>query len=974
MTRTLTTQPGPRSDQPMKEFLLQNPKGVAWSFCVRLIGVEDAFSDGLGDWDGLLPDPHFVRHGTLITRDWKIDFRSDPQKPLLMGDNVSMELTDDGTEGVFHVFAPRYYGVRTKLAFDVEVDDTLIFMDTDGLSVGDYLHFGVHETMRVATVVDSESATVTRGKFGTRLRRFDFSGAGMQITTSPTDFTNRLIEVFAAPVDLASHTLDSDHIFPIWAGCMRSPETAEGRIKLEAAPLQALLEASWPGRLATGKLGSGGQLIQLHTGHFTQGFRVWYRNRTGSGAMSGLESITLAPGMYDEAGTFSVVEPVEGLVPLSWAVKVLQDTINNLLSTNTSAPWQQTGVNVWENRLQFSLRREADGQVSLRYTIMPVPGLEDFFPIVEITGMNLEFWGLTMQLQPNARDLPLRFFGGGVSIRAEDTTIPLLLDDAAVLPGEGVWSLPDGSDARGLIRVSDGSNVELISFSGVSTEYNLTPSANEPRMIMLTGVNRGVGGTMALNWGNFPDSFEPGSADATFQELMYASDDLSDIANADVMDPDAVVLAILLSAEDDEDYVEYKRGSTGAITGVCRFIGYRMGLAIPKRFVDYEGIVRTMRRNGAAEAIGAWWVDEASKGKESLEELLRLYGLFFVSKQFVRDGVLYFGITLESISPSTATTFDDVIEDADRAAGTIPTAAVNERLVVNVVSLLPWNKAAHGNKSDADPIIVYNEPSIAAVGPAKTLELKPNVFDWFSRTDSVMTNLAGREAHIAVALRAADRWVAAYGAGPYVLKMQVPAPVGWRFYAGDRVLITLTGVRDPAGNANIAATPGRVSRASHQWGSRARTEIEVYVGFETSAELAPNCLVTDIVTSSTLGVAHGHFTTDDSADEFSDAAFFDPDDYGGEIHCELWPESGRYSGTVVGVVVVGRSGDVLTLQSALSPADEAALQAYLDDGVPLVLSFAAYDVTYSDRQKAYAHMAASDTKKLDSTDSPKEYL
>lgn len=971
MGRTLTTQAGPRTDQHMKEFLLQNPKGVSWSFCVRLIGVEDAFSDGQADWDGLLPDPHFIRHGTLLTRDWKIDFRSDPQKPLLMGDNVTFELADDGTEGVFHLFAPRYYGVRTRLTADVAVTDTEVFMDTDGLSVGDYLYFGTQETMRVSTVVDSESVTVTRGKFGTRTRRFDFSGLGMQITTNPVDFPNRIVEVFAAPVDLASHTLDTEHIFPIWAGCMKNPSTAEGRVKIEAAPLQALIESSWPGRLSTGKLGSGGQLLQLTEAHFTQGIKVWYRNRTGSSAMSGLESLVLTPGMYDESGTFAAVTPVDAMVPLSWAVKVLQDTLSNLLATNTSAPWRQTGVNVWENRLQFSLHREPDGKVSLRYTIMPVAGLEDLFPIIEISGMNLEYF----TLQPSGRDVPVRYFSGQVSIKAEDTTIPLLLDDSAILPGEGVWSLPDDSDVRGLIRVSDGSNVELISFSGVSTEFNLTPNANEPRMIMLTGVKRGVGGTAARYWGEFPDRYEAGSADATFQELLYAADDLSDIANADVMDPDAIITAILLSAEDDEDYVEYKRGSTGLITGACRFVGYRMGLGIPKRFVDYEGIVRTMRRNGAAEAIGAWWVDEAGKGKEALEELLRLYGMFFVSKQFVRDGVLYFGISLESISPSTATTFDDIVDDADRAAGTIPTTEVNDRLVVNIVSLLPWNKAAQGNKSDAEPIIIYNEPSIAAVGPSKTLELKPNVFDWFSRTDGIMTNLAGREAHIAVALRAADRWIAAYGSGPYVLKLSVPAPVGWRFYAGDRLLITLTGVRDPAGNANIAATPGRISRVSHQWGSRARSEIEVYVGFESSAELAPNCLVTDIITSSTLGVSHGHFTTDDSADEFSDAAFFDPEDYDGAIYCQLWPESARYgTSTVIDVVVVARSGDVLTLETPLTPFEEADLHNYLDNGVPLVLSFGAYSSGSSSRQKAYAHMASSVTKKLDTTDSPKEYL
>lgn len=988
MTRELSSSGMGRASD-YKSFLLKNPRGVQWSYCIRVQGLPDTYDDGLGDWSGVWSGEGYVsRPGTLLTRDFSLGFRSDPRKPLITGDEVSFDLLDDDTGEIDKIWAPRHYGTRVRLDDDVEVTDSTVKLSGyASLSVGDYLYFGSLETMQVTTVADPVS--VDRSLFESRNRKFRLVGdntdenyfSGFYVSTSPTSFKNRIVELFCAPVSPYTSELDTDNIYPLWAGPIQEVTDVSGRISVRCAPLAALLQSSWPSKLASGKLYSETFVISTTRAIVQQnGLLMVYHDEAGNSL-----TVNTPLGTYDWSAppVFSQLSVGGGIneitYPLITVIKIINDTVNNFLATTTAAPFYYAGSgNIWENKFSLSLEYLNDEQVRIVSTVEAPdtsPGPEIAY--VEFPIFTIAAFGIRLRITPGMqREVTWEqgAVGNSVVLTEEDNYIPVYLDDASVIPGAGAWHAHFGVGEAdvGVIRISAGDNTELISFR---PDF-VTVDPVESRLVYLANCNRGIGGTMPLKWGDL----EEGLDNPVVRELMFASDSPHAAPGyGESLTVDQLVVSILSSAEDDENYISYPddQGSSPSASSpgsfASRFVGYRAALAIPDRFIDYEGIYRTMRRNGAADPISAFWVEEQGKGKKDLEQLMLSYGMFFVTRQFERGGQRYFGLSVESIGSPVATTYDDEVIDADRALGSDVQSNLNERLVINSISLLPWEKVADKERSDSDPIFVYDEWSIGEYGPAKILELKPRIFDWFTElgTPSGRT-YAGRQAHIAQAVFIGFKWFSSYGRGPYMIKMECPAPIGWRYDVGDHVLVTLTGVKDPEGNKNTTARAGRVYRAQHQRGSRARSYIEIYVGLDDVCELAPNGRV-ESISASSLTLMDGYFSVDGehhSSNDYSDASFFDPLDYGGNIDIEVWSQ-GAYSGTVQSVEISARNGNVLSIDTDITLTTVATNLS--GDDRPTFIGFGGYADAITARQKAYAHISDGDPPDLNG-DNSKVYI
>lgn len=122
------------SSSRFKEFLLANPRGVTWSYCVRFSGMQHMYSDGRGSWARVFQEPYVDLPGTLITRDWKLGFRSDPQEPFVTGDELSFALIDNGSGLIDKIWAPdykgTYHGRITERLYPDHQEPTLVELDT----------------------------------------------------------------------------------------------------------------------------------------------------------------------------------------------------------------------------------------------------------------------------------------------------------------------------------------------------------------------------------------------------------------------------------------------------------------------------------------------------------------------------------------------------------------------------------------------------------------------------------------------------------------------------------------------------------------------------------------------------------------------------------------------------------------------------------------------------------------------------
>lgn len=915
-----------------QELVASNPKGLRWSFALTITGLPDIYSDGQTSWAGVMDAYRTDRPGTLATGDFKIDLRADPGKPLLTGGEIAFDLNDDGTEQVFRTFAPGYAGVTAYLTADVTPTATSLSV-SDGtiFTAGDYVHLGALETVEVTSTA-ATSIGVNRGQLDTRPRRHRVVGAGLgnKITTSPLSFKNRIATLYMAPLDSTTGLLDASYVAPIWAGPIVTIRQAKGMVQLQCATLGSMLESEWPAVLPTGRVGMPGSLRYVDASTWAQGLKITY-TRTNTSYVSEVNTYVLPFQEFDESAAspyFTQFTPPAGYHPLSYIVQIIQDTLLWAAETSTEEPWLQGGTNrPFRNRIKLEVREENEGtKLVIRSTILGGGTANFASAFITVNAGGLE---LALRQGVNQR---VAAFNNGIGIGKTDTNIPVYLD-SPLYPMEGTFDT-----AGGFVRISDGSDWELISFESV------TIGTDDTRICFLENCLRGMGGTKARSWGFVSEEEETrdqSQKPSSVTQLLMAWD------GANGLKAENVVLALLLSSEELYQDTSYEFWS-----------GYRQCLGLPTRFVDYEGIISCFQKHGGVERLNAFWVDEKGKGKTSLDELMRYYGMYFVTRQFYRaaDDKIYFGLSVESIEPPVSTAFSDTITDADRVSGSPITVDHNERLVINVCSFKGFYNNYGDRDSDLQEIVEYDAYSIAEYGAQKAMEFKATIFDW--KAESSQNNATGRSAQVALATNAAYRWFSAFGNGNYKLSMTVPAPVGWRFNPGDHVLLSLTGVRSVTGTEGLTNIPGRIYNVMHTFGERASTNLELRLSFDNRAELAP-CARVLTITSSTITVSDNFYTTGTTRSPFdtallaTDADWFDPSVYGAKIYCQMWTE-GQYATTVQNFGITARSGSSLTVDTNLTATTVAT---NLSGGARTIMSFQAYSTGSTVMQLGFAHIA-----------------
>lgn len=85
--------------------MFDTSRGIQWSFAYEVQGFPWINTDGVTSWTGKFGSPYIELPGTLASRDFTFKWLSDPQQPLRVGQGVSFDLIDDGTELIFQTLS-----------------------------------------------------------------------------------------------------------------------------------------------------------------------------------------------------------------------------------------------------------------------------------------------------------------------------------------------------------------------------------------------------------------------------------------------------------------------------------------------------------------------------------------------------------------------------------------------------------------------------------------------------------------------------------------------------------------------------------------------------------------------------------------------------------------------------------------------------------------------------------------------------
>jgi len=949
-----------------RDLVSQYPRGMKWAFALTLQGIPDIFSCGMAAW-GTINGRSTDRPGTLTTRDFQLSFRSDPQNPLVTGSGLSVTLIDDGTDYLNTLFAPDYEGSYTHLKQTLtaaSASTTATVENASQISIG-YAYAGLETFNVTARDTVANTLTVTRARFDTVRRTFNYvGGRGVKITTSPRLMEGRIAEIWVAPVDSATGAAIVSDAAPIWAGVLKQVRQSDESIELQLEPLDSILQTAWPSVLPAGALYQRLNQFNLNYGHWTMRIATLGYN----GSVTNTEYRDLQLGEYNNVGTFTVATPATGMYSLQYIVKLIQDTLANYLATTTDEPFYGAGNRPFKNRISMAVvqvdedRLKVVGQLSPNAATLGTGGsLTARIEFRDNVGIFTKI-GRFSPLEIGSREQVLKNLRNNYTYITEgDDSIDLYCDNPDY-PFSVAFKDYLSGNSQGYVRIADGSDVEIIAYTGVTID------TNDKRKVTITGCIRGLGGTKPRKWGYDDDARTSVQTKATVTQLLMMSSPMGFSAGLTPLYMDQIVGGLLMSTTDP--------GQQGG-TYHDYLYGYGMGMQMPARYVDYEGMQAIAYATGSFQA-NRFWVDEGGKGKDQFSELLKLAGMYLVAKRFTRGGTQYFGLSLETITVPAYTQYNDTFTDTERRSGSEVEKDHNNRLLINSVMIKPFGPTSWGQKeSDGQPLYEWDEWSIAEHGASKTLEFKPSVF--FNTFDDRTLGLSfqGRDAQAAQLTSSASRWFGAFGRGNYILSCEAAAPVGYKYQIGDRILYSFSGVRNPQGSLGMTGSVGKVTAIEHYYGSRAKTHISARLAYEDVSELAPCARVTAI-TSSTLTVDANYFSATSQFIPFTttrgatDAEWFDPIDYGGNIYCIIWTE-GEYAASVASFQVTSRTGNTLTVNTNMTALTVAT---NLGLGKRTIMSFAVYSASLgTSLQRQYAHAASNSSPPLlDSTNAAKEYF
>jgi hypothetical protein len=913
----------------LNSLVVSLPRGSEWSFALTISGLPDVFSDGKASWSALYSD-RTDRPGTFTTKDLVVGGGSGP----------SLKLRDDGTDYLHHIFSVAYEGGYSYLAAPLTAaaaSTTITVQDISPFAVDDYVYLGL-ETCKVTSIAAGPPATLTvqRAKMDTLRRSFlTTNHTGVKVTTAPRVMRGRFVEVWMAPIEQLSGTVDITSACPIWAGFMAEAKIDGEVIEIQTESLDKLLTSSWPTVLPTGSLYQGQETVTMSEASWT--IQIAWLDL--SAVAAGQKTIDLSIGTYDTTGTFTAVTPTSGRFAFSYLAKCLQDTLNNFFGTTNETPFFSGAVRPFANSMTVWFEKQAEKNRVVASWMPANSSASSTLRAIEIVrgpgsggenGFAHRAFGGTIEV--GRTDQELRHWGPDLfAILKGDTEIPVYCDNPTY-PFSVSWER-SGTDL-GFARIQNGDVWEMVQFSGVTVD------TDDGRRMTLTGCVRGVGGSEPLDW-----TLDEGKPNPAIVSQLLC---MSAVTGATTMlRLDDVLAGLLMSTEDSGQQGDYDR-----------LYGKGMGLCIPARYVDYDRM-SLMQAQGNLITVNKFWIDEKGKGKDSLGEYLKMLGVYMITRRFTRGGTQYYGLSVDSIDPPVVTTTYDTFTDDDRLAGTRAPTEHNERLIINSISTRPFTKRWGTKETDGEPITEFDQWSIEEYGGSKTMEIKPTAL--YAIWDNSITGNTyhGREAQLAWLTVVAVRWFGAYGRGHYTIDLEAPAPIGWRFRMGDKILVSLTGVRDPEGNRGIVSRPAKVTELDLAYGSKGRVKIRLRMGYENFAELAPSGQVSAIsATTMTLSANKFSLATwpiiGSGAIGATDADWFDPTFYGGNIRATAWTE-GKWATTRQTFQITGRSGNVLTINTNLTALSVAT---NLGLGERTLLSFDTYSTTLNtDKQNAFAHTA-----------------
>jgi hypothetical protein len=873
-------------------------RGTQWSFCLEVQGFPWVNTDGVAAWTGKFGAPYIELPGTLASRDFTFKWLADPQQPLRTGQGVPFELIDDGTDFIFQTWSKDYRGRsgygRLGETLGAATTDTVLTAIPQGGAINlpndSYVFIG-GETCKIVSSAGALSRNITRAQFSTlRDRHPVYTSVRPAYTTSPTVFDNRIVTLWAGPVDPLTGSLDAAEVVPLWAGVIDSAAIKDERVVIDCEPITKQLEKAWPAILPSAVLGDRSYTTYL----LPESYHLYVRF-----GVNGV-SHRVPLGEYDAAGVFTALTaPVDQYTPVSMIqyLKWVQDSVIYFGDNDPQSPFNSASFTLRGNFSLSAIAVEDTNEIEIQAYYQASA------PINNIRIRNVVLPPGEFVVRAGDVGKVLSTISPWSSyITAEATEIDITLDRPAY-PFETNWTWDDGVTEVGYATIGKGDEFETIMFRGVTID------GSNPRKVTLNECTRGVGGTKPSVWGAEVDDrgrFQrvvPGAIVIT-QTMMISESPYDNNGIIDKLPVSSVLLHVLMSTADRDQNGDYDL-----------LDGYKMGRAIPLRWIDINSFESLAARH-TLPLLSAWWVYEQGKGKDALAEMMKMSGVYFTEKRFLdSDSVWQYGISLECIDLPVASMYSESFTDDEQVSRSKLTTTHNERLVINNTKIKP-HVTAGGKVAKGDEVFVWDEWSIAEYGTSKVLEFKPTALLGMYDNTYGGTNYDDREALIAWMYDVSARWFAAYGRGGYGVEGEVVAPVGYKFQIGSLVYVSLTAARSSDGSSGLVAV-GRVNKVEHMWGDRARVRVGIQMSTENFAELAPNARAT-ITNASTLTLGTQIFSYSYSNPPFGagwgakDIHWFDVAQHGGSIKCKAWKVN-DYAATVAVITVTASNVAANTL-------------------------------------------------------------
>ena len=854
-----------------------NPRGRRYSYAFRVRGLPYLWKDGAATWT--YSDCTEIISGGLGKTDFNLDFKSDPLNPLDVGAGLVIHLVDEPSRRTRYLFSPD----RTPVWSDTTIpstagiipsDTTISVRSTSGLTGGEYLYLG-QETVYVNSVDNSTDLTTSRGVFGTtkmkHISRFEGhqdSVRGTEISTLPTVWRGRFVDLYVAPINEDG---SAGTRYTIWAGRIGDFSLTGKTIRISCDNLTAsFTKDDWPEPQP-----------QMHTAGDTAMYYLQVEdlfiivNTLASGGVAD-DGLKCNLGTYNYAGGTFTAWSAAGWYSIAQICQAITDTLASSISSldlnsitvypEDQAVWIQ---NDSTTRIWFAMHAGVLGLISNQQD----------HPVGNPTSA------------PSSVTRLFRYANNGYSVtQGAYNAAGYLLNGSDLLTEEGCKNSDDVM--LGYAKISDGSRAELVSFTGVALQAD--------GRFDLGNLTRGLGGTQDLNW---PDpTLDASKRDVKIEQVMC-------ITSGQSMDAADFLLYLLLSVD----------GGTGLNDPDYDKLGSRFGLGYHPDHVDITGIKNKMSL-GDMPRPHLFWIEEAGKGKEALEQFMKVHGIYFVTRRFERDGEYLFGLSVDLVDVPVSTKYDLSIDDAFRKADSSVDTNINERLIVNTITVTPAYEFGKKDGEAGGKIYEYAEDSINKYGASKALDIKAS-----AQFSSFYGTVGELPVAVSMATAVSLRWFGSYATGNFTLEMECPH-AGWIVQSGDRVLIDLTGVVNTNGEDSILSV-AKVVDAKHNHGKNAGAKLVFRISLARAAELVPCFEVTSIASNPIVTIASNSFSlTDDTVPFASDAApptdilWFNSTRHtdGSGLRVYVWVK-GDYSGTVVerGVTSSSVASSRLTLDSAL---------------------------------------------------------